>query len=160
MIFILNRNVKEDINSIYEGSISLKDKISPYYINIKNPKYLEINNIYYGGLLVTNYNREHTDLILKNLIDSNINVNISIFYEKEDSYKIIKDLTYHIGNVGMELKSSNENRQDIDLAAFTYNDAKYIRKEIQVNNQDFYYLYIYIHIFSNSVKELEYLILI
>jgi len=158
MIFILNRNVKEDINSIYEGSISLKDKISPYYINIKNPKYLEINNIYYGGLLVTNYNREHTDLILKNLIDSNINVNISIFYEKEDSYKIIKDLTYHIGNVGMELKSSNENRQDIDLAAFTYNDAKYIRKEIQVNNQDFYYLYIYIHIFSNSVKELEYLI--
>ena len=157
MMVILNRNVMENINSLYEGSINFKDKISPYYINTKNPKYLEINNIYYGGLLVTNYNREHGDLILRNLIDSNINVNISIFYEKEDSYKIIKDLTYHIGNVGMELKSSKENRQDIDLASFTYSDAKYIRKEIQVNNQDLYYLYIYIHIFSNSVKELEYL---
>ena len=114
--------------------------------------------MFYGGLLVVNYSREQHDLILKNLIDSNINVNISMFYEKEDSYKIIKDLTYHIGNVGMELKLNAENRQDIDIAAFTYNDAKYIRKEIQVNNQDLYYLYIYIHIIAYSVKELEYLI--
>ena len=50
-------------------------------------------------------------------------MNISIFYEKQDSYKTIKDLTYHIGNVGVELKESNENRQDIDIAAYTYNDA-------------------------------------
>ena len=114
--------------------------------------------MFYGGLLVVNYSREQCDLILKNLIDSNVNVNISMFYEKEDSYKIIKDLTYHIGNVGMELKLNAENRQDIDIAAFTYNDAKYIRKEIQVNNQDLYYLYIYIHIIASSVKELEYLI--
>ena len=113
--------------------------------------------MFYGGLLVVNYNREQNDLILKNLIDSNLNINISIFYEKENSYKIIKDLTYHIGNVGMELKLNKGNRQDIDIAAFTYNDAKYIRKEIQVNNQDLYYLYIYIHIITGSVKELEYL---
>ena len=112
--------------------------------------------MFYGGLLVVNYNREQNDLILKNLIDSNIN--ISMFYEKEDSYKIIKDLTYHIGNVGMELKLNAENRQDIDIAAFTYNDAKYIRKEIQVNNQDLYYLYVYIHIIASSLKELDYLI--
>lgn len=45
----------------------------------------------------------------------------------------------------MELKNYSNNRQDIDLAAFTYNDAKYIRKEIQVNNQDLYYIYIYIY---------------
>ena len=108
--------------------------------------------------MVVNYNREHSDLILKKLIDSNININISMFYEKEDSYKIIRDLTYHIGNVGMELKTNNSNRQDIDLAAFTYNDAKYIRKEIQVNNQDLYYLYVYLHIYAQSIRELEYLI--
>ena len=84
-------------------------------------------------------------------------MNISIFYEKQDSYKTIKDLTYHIGNVGVELKeSSNQNREDIDIAAFTYNDAKYIRKEIQVNNQDIYYLYIYINIYAEDIKKLEY----
>ena len=83
-------------------------------------------------------------------------MNISIFYEKQDSYKTIKDLTYHIGNVGVELKENNQNRQDIDIAAFTYNDAKYIRKEIQVNNEDIYFLYIYINVYSEDEKELEY----
>ena len=83
-------------------------------------------------------------------------MNLSIFYEKQDSYKTIKDLTYHIGNVGVELKETNPNRQDIDIAAFAYNDAKYIRKEIQVNNEDIYFLYIYIDIYTEDMKELEY----
>ena len=83
-------------------------------------------------------------------------MNISMFYEKQDSYKTIKDLTYHIGNVGVELKDGNQNREDIDIAAFTYNDAKYIRKEIQVNNEDIYFLYIYINVYAENIKDLEY----
>jgi len=83
-------------------------------------------------------------------------MNISIFYEKQDSYRTIKDLTYHIGNVGVELKEKNQNYEDIDIAAFTYSDAKYIRKEIQINNEDIYFLYIYINLYSDDIKELEY----
>ncbi|MBQ3145150.1 MAG: hypothetical protein IJB90_00955 [Clostridia bacterium] len=85
-------------------------------------------------------------------------MNISIFYEKQDPYKIIRNLTYHIANVGVDLKEGNQNKQDIDIAAFTYNDAKFIRKEIQVNNEDLYYLYIYINLFSENIQEQEYLI--
>ncbi len=123
-----------------------------------NPKYIEIDNTYYSGLILINYFREQTDLILKTIIDTNINLNISIFYEKQDTYKTIRDLTYHIGNVGVDLNEKNQNRQDIDIAAFTYNDAKYIRKEMQVNNEELYYLYIYITTFSNDLKDLEYLL--
>ena len=123
---------------------------------MENPKYIEIDNIYYAGLAVINYYREQSDIILKTLIETNINMNISIFYEKQNSYKVIKDLTYHIGNVGVELKESNQNRQDIDIAAFTYNDAKYIRKEMQVNNEDLYYLYIYIMVYADKKEDLEY----
>lgn len=83
-------------------------------------------------------------------------MNISIFYERQDSYKTIKDLTYHIGNVGVELKGTNQNRQDIDIASFTYQDAKYIRKEMQVNNEDMYFLYLYIIIYSKEIKELNF----
>ncbi|WP_308578348.1 ATP-binding protein, partial [uncultured Parvimonas sp.] len=60
--------------------------------------------------------------------------------------------------VGVDLKGKNQNRQDIDIAAFTYNDAKYIRKELQINNEDLYYLYIYINTYSENLKELEYLL--
>ena len=135
---IFNKNHKEVDDNFFEGVIDKKDEISPAYINMQNPKYLEIDNLYYGGLIVVDYYREQTDIILKTLVETNINMNISIFYERQDPFKAIKDLTYHIGNVGVELKESNQNREDIDIAAFTYNDAKYIRKEIQVNNEDIF----------------------
>jgi len=148
---------KESENSweIYEGSVGEKDKISPTYINLNNPKYMEIDGVYYSGIIISNYNREYEDLILKNLINSNLNINISIFYEKKDTNKIIKELTYHIGNMGVDLNEKNKNIQDIDLAAFSYNDAKYIRKQMQVENEDLYFLYIYITIFEKNIKELE-----
>ena len=140
------------------GVLTNKDYICPSYINLKNPRYIEIDNMYYSGILITNYYREQSELLLKNLIESNINMNISIFYEKQDTYKTIKDLTYHIGNVGVDLKNINENRQDIDIASFTYNDAKYIRREMQINNEELYFLYIYINIYSDDIKDLEHLI--
>lgn len=148
---------KEKKNNI-QGKFSKKDYISPAYINLKNPKFIEIDNFYYSGIIIVNYYREYNDLILKRILDSNLNMNISIFYEKQDSYKVIRNLTYHIANVGADLKETNQNKQDIDIAAFTYNDAKYIRREIQVNNEDLYYLYIYINIFSDNVQNQEYLI--
>ena len=141
-----------------EGIITKKDEISPAYISTKNPKNIEIDGIYYSGIIIVNYNRENIDLILKKIIDTNINMNISIFYEKQDSYKVIRDLSYQIANVGVDLKDGKTNNMEVDIAAFTYNDAKYIRKEIQVNNEDIYFLYIYLTVFSNSEKELEYFI--
>ena len=83
-------------------------------------------------------------------------MNISIFYEKQDQYKTIKDLTYHIGNVGVDINEKNKNRDDIDIAIYTYNDAKYIRKEMQVNNEDLYFLYIYVNIFADNLKDLDF----
>ena len=114
--------------------------------------------MYYSGIIIVNYYREYTNLILKKILDLNLNLNISIFYERQDPYKIIRKLTYNIANVGVELKEENKNNQNIDIAAFTYNDAKYIRKEIQVNNEDIYFLYIYLTVFSNNEKELEFLL--
>lgn len=149
---------KENKNIKLEGIFTTKDLLSPSYINLSNPKYIEIDNLFYSNLIITNYYHEQNDLLLKTILDSNINMNISIFYEKQNPYKIVKDLTYHIGNVGADLKSQNENREDIEIAAFTYKDAKYIRKEIQLNNEDIYFLYIYLNIYSKDKKELEYLL--
>ena len=151
------KNVKEDV-SFLDGVYTDKDYLAPSYINFSNPKYVEIDGIYYSTLIITNYSRENYDLLLKNIIDVNNNINISLFYERQDNYKTIRDLTYHIGNVGSDLKIFGENRQDIDIAAFTYNDAKYIRKEIQVNNEELYFLSMYVTVFSREKKQLEYVL--
>ena len=157
---IKNKILKNKNNKInfYDGIFKNTDFILPSYINLNNPNFIEIENIFYSGIIIVNYYREQTELLLKNLIENNSNINISIFYEKQNTYKTINDLTYHIGNVGADLKAGNENRQDIDVAAFTYNDAKYIRKEMQLNNEELYFLYIYLNVYAEDEKELKYLI--
>ncbi len=158
MIPFFKKEKKEPTNIFQQGYIELKDKISPNYIDITNPRYLNLEEKYYSGLFVVDYAREQTSLLLEKLIDTDMNMNLSIFYEKQDRYKIIRDLTYHIGNTGVDLKDNSQNRQDIDIAAFTYNDAKYIRKEMQINNEEMYFLYLYCIIFSKERKQIELLL--
>lgn len=143
------------IDSYIGGIFNKKDYLSPSYINLNNPKYIEIDGIYYSGLIIVDYLREQNDLIFKKIIDSNEDLIISIFYEKQDSYKVIKDLTYNIGNVSVDLEKIGENRQDSEIAAYTYNDAKYIRKEMQINNEDLFFIYTYVLLYSKEKKELK-----
>ena len=151
------KNQQKQNIDLEKGNFKDIDYISPSYIDKRNPKFIEIDGIKYSGLLIINYNREHSELILKSLIDINININISMFYEKKDNFKVIRELTYYIGNSGVEIKeNSKKNREDIELISFTHNDAQYIRKEIQINNEELYNIYIYIEIFSEDEKELEY----
>ncbi len=149
---IKNKN-KEKNNILF---LDCKDKISPTYINTTNPRWIEIDEIFYSSIIICNYNREQSEIILNKIIDSNINLNISIFYEKQDTYKTIKELTYNIGNIGLDVHDSNENRQDAEIAVYSYDDAKYIRKEMQINGEELYFLYIYVTLFAIKKEELEY----
>ena len=142
--------------SYIRGIFYFKDRISPSYINLKNPKYIEIDGLFYSGFIIVNYLRENQDLILKNIIDNNEDVIISIFYEKQDTVKVIKDLTYNIGNNSVNLKDTSSSRADNEIAAFSYNDAKYIRKEMQINNEKLYFIYTYVLTYSKEKKNLDY----
>ena len=82
-----------------KGIFTKKDKIAPSFVSISNPKYLEIDKKYYSGLIIVDYNKENSEIIFKNIINENINIRMSIFYEKKDTYKAIKELTYNIGNM-------------------------------------------------------------
>lgn len=94
-------------------------------------------------------------MIFKKILDSNINTTISIFLEKKDKYKAIKELTYYITNSGASIKDSFQNSQDIDLVSFSYNDAKYIRKELQVNNEELYNIHTYFTIAETNPEKLK-----
>lgn len=143
-----------NIENYVGGVFNNKDYLSPSYINLNNPKYIEIDGIYYSGLLIVDYIREQNDLIYKNIIENTENIYISIYYEKQDSIKVIKDLTFNISNVGAELNNKRQDENN-EIASFTYNDAKYIRREIQINNEELLFIYTYIIIYSDNVKDLE-----
>lgn len=149
--FFTKKNNKNMINQ----SENYLNKLLPSYIDNTNPKYLLIDDMYFAHLMVVNYSRNQTNLIFNKLISSNNNMNISMFYEKLDSYKVIRDLTYYIGNTNVNIKENNSNAQDIDNMVSTLEDARYIRKQLQVDKEELFYLYLYISIFDIDKEKLE-----
>lgn len=132
----------------------IKEK-NPLYINLTNPQYIEIDGMFFSSLLIINYNRIFQELIFKNILEINENILISIYIEKNNQYKIIKEIAKNIGNTTVDLEKINNSRIDIDIAKSSLEDAKYIRKEMQLNNQQLLYFYTYITTYSKNKEELK-----
>ena len=130
-------------------------KNNPLYISLINPQYIEIDGMFFSSLLIINYNRIFQELIFKNILEINENILISIYVEKNNQYKIIKEIARNIGNTTVDLEKINNSRIDIDIARSSLEDAKYIRKEMQLNNQQLLYFYTYITTYSKNKEELK-----
>ena len=132
----------------------IKEK-NQLYINLTNPQYIEIDGMFFSSLLIINYNRIFQELIFKNILETNENILISIYIEKNNQYKIIKEIARNIGNTTVDLEKINNSRIDIDIAKSSLEDAQYIRKEMQLNNQQLLYFYTYITTYSKNKEELK-----
>lgn len=143
---------------IAENIVSKRNKlknICPKYLDTTNPKFILADNTYISSFLVVDYQKEMNGAFLDKLLFLGVDLQISIYYEKQNTNEVIKKLTYQIGNTGADIKNSNENQIDINVIGKTHSDAKYIRKQLQLENEELYYIYIYILVYSNSIKKLE-----
>lgn len=131
------------------------DRVCSSYLQFENPKWIEIDGMYYASLLVIHYQREMEGLFLDALLTLDLDLQISMFYTKRPTYEVIKELTYRIGNTGASLRTSQENQQDIDIMGNTYQDAKYIRKQLQLGEEELFDISLYLGTFASSPEELE-----
>lgn len=151
----INKSEFNNVNILKQNKVTDLDIICSSYIDFRNPRYIEIDGIYYASILVINYAREMEALFLNKITSLDMDVQISIFYDKKSSIDVVKELTFNIGSAGATIKTSGENQQDIDILGNTYNDAKYIRKQLQVGEEDLFYLNIYIGTYAETLDELE-----
>ena len=47
----MNKKNKQKLNFL-EGTVSNNDFLAPSYINLSNPKYIEIDNVYFSSILI------------------------------------------------------------------------------------------------------------
>lgn len=153
-----NINVKKDRkNKIFKlGMIDWKDKILPSAIDFSNPGYFFMDGYFYSGLIIVNYPKETTNSWILPLLSLDFNMDLSIFYEKLDSSKVIREITYHIGDMSGALKTVSQNQQDIDIIRSSCEDAKYIRKQMQINKEELYYLCMYSLVYAECLEELKF----
>ena len=140
---------------VLDNRLKSSDLVCGSYIDFSTPSLIDIDGIYFGSVLVINYQREMEALFIDNIMSLDLNIQISMYYTKMNTSDVIKELTYSIGNSGATIKTSNENQQDIDLMGSSYDDAKNIRKKLQLGDENLYYLAIYVGVFAKTKDELE-----
>lgn len=136
-------NIEEDLYQVY-----------PKNFEDVNPEFLKLDDKYVANLIVTDYGKEMEGVFLDKILSLEIDLQFSMFYEKQQTAEVIKKITYNIGNTGADIKTSNENQTDAEILSTSYYDAKYIRKQLQIGGEDLYYIYIYLSIYSNSKEKL------
>ncbi len=149
-------NIKVFDKSFEIGKNDLRDCILPDVLDFSNPSYLLMDNMYYSGIIVTNYAAKQNIGWILPLFNVDFDVNVSMFYEKLNSTKVIRELTYYIGDIGGAIKTVSGNQQNIDVIKKSYEDAKYIRHQMQIEKEGLYNLCIYLWVFASNLEELKF----
>lgn len=126
----------------------------PSYIENTDFRYINVDNKYIASLVIKEYPQKSFFLDIIESIPKTFSYDISIFLQKQDIMKVLKDLTYYISSSSAEISTINKNQLDIDILSKSREDAKNLRREIQINNEEVYNVCFFITLYSNSKSEI------
>ena len=130
------------------------DDVLPTCIDNTKFRYLKVDDIYISSLIITNYPRYSNFLEIISSFPKDIKYDLAMYYEKQDSMKVLKDLTYSISTSGSEIKTINKNQIDIDLLDRNMKDAANLRKEIQIKGEEIFFFSLVITLFDKTKEQL------
>ncbi len=128
----------------------------PGFIDNTNFRYINIDGKYIATICITKYPKKINFLELANILPKYIQFEMSIFLKKQETMKVLKELTYNISRFKAEIDTTNKNQIDVDILDKLTNDAKKLRYEIQINNEQVYHTYMYITIKSDNKNDILY----
>ena len=129
--------------------------ILPSFIENIDFRYIKVDDKYIASLIIKEYPKNSYFLSIMEAIPKDFMYDISIFLKKQDIMKVLKELTYYISSSSAEINTINKNQVDIDVLNKTLDDAKNLRREIQINNEEVYNVSVFITLYSNSIDEIH-----
>lgn len=118
-----------------------EDIIYPEYIDNKNFRYVIVDNKVIASLKIYEFPKYFKFLeIMRNIemVKNITHFDMAMYIEKQDSKQILKELTYNIAVSKSEKNTVASNQIDIDVLSNLEENAKDIRYEIQVNNEEIF----------------------
>ena len=131
-----------------------KDSIYPSYINNTDFRCVEIDGKFIASIILYEFPKFNTFLSVIDSIPKDIEYTMSIYIQKQDTYKILKELMQFISTSKSEIKTAKSSQIDIDLMTKSSDDANALRKEIQINNQEIFYTNFILTFYSSSKDNL------
>lgn len=131
-----------------------EESIYPSYIDNTDFRYIKVDDKYVASLIIYDFPQYNSFLSITESIPKDIEYNMSIYVQKQDTYKILKELMYSISTSKSEIQTAKSSQIDIDIINKLKDDANKLRKEIQINNQEVFYLNFILTFYSSSSEEL------
>lgn len=147
---IMDKNKESYSGIIEKGSVYIIDTICSSFINTTSPDYVIIDGVYMASILIVDYPHEVTPGWLLDIINFGEGVETSIYYNMLDRHKVIKELTQYIGETGAKRKASKGNARDLEHIDQALEDTIYMRQQINIENEDLYYLHVLILAYADS----------
>lgn len=126
----------------------------PGYIDATNFKFIKFDNKYLMGIIIKKFPSMFSFLEVMKAIPKNEVYDLSIFISKKDTSKILKEISYYISASSSEERTASKNQLDIDLLNKTKQDAKELRKSIQVDGEEVFYINIIVTLIDKNKNEL------
>ena len=147
---------KEPYEGIIEqGSMNLIDVLSPSSISTKNSDCMIIDSTFLATIMIVGFPYERFGGWLADIINYGEGVEVNLYYEPLEKSKIIKEVTEMIGFTGAKKKAIGENQSDMEIVDTSLGHARYMRKEMNINQEDPYNFYALIQIYADDKEQLE-----
>lgn len=127
----------------------------PSIIDNTNFRYLTIDGKYVKSLIITKIGEFVDFLEIVEALPKDFIYDLTFDVRKQNTMNILKEITYNIGASSSEIKTSKNNQIDIDILNKIKNDAKDLRRKIQIDNEEVFYINIIITFFSDNLLQLE-----
>ena len=114
------------------------EDIYPNVIEDTSYKYILLDNKYISTVYIKEYPKELGFLELIECIPKEYVIDIAIECEKQNTMNILKKLSYQISNLNSEFSLVKSSQIDMDVLELSRCDAKALRKDIQVNNEEIF----------------------
>lgn len=126
----------------------------PSVIDNTNFRYIKVDDKYIASLVVYDYPIKISFAELIDSIEKKYFYDVSIYIQKLDTLKVLKEISYNISNYKSEIKTTNENQIDIDILNKQQLDSKELRKQIQLNNEEVYQFNFFLTFYSSNKEDL------
>ena len=120
--------------------MEVNESIYPSYIDNTNFKYIKVDDKYIASIIIYDYPKSNYFLSIIESIPKDCEYTMCVYIQKQDTYKILKELTYSLSTSKSEINTAKGSQIDIDVIERSKDDATMLRREIQINNQEVFYI--------------------
>lgn len=131
-----------------------KDYIYPSFIDNRDFRYIKVDDKYIASIIIYDFPKCNSFLSILESFPKDTEYTMSVYIKKQDTYKILRELTNSISISKSEIKTAKGSQVDIDVIEKSQDDAAMLRKEIQINNQEIFYINFILTFYSDRDDEL------